>query len=353
MGPDIEANRQHHWTALPSGLHGPHWSFCRTPCSEYFCKYQDPDLFEFAERWTARPAALSDAAHARLVIVGSIFEHRAQPGHNTACAERTGELAGFYRKMHIRMIPATTRSSTSPRGSRFEPIDTSVSDDWVCSVCWNQWYPELLDDACPVRAADLPDRHCQKTRMKTKTSNCDNWTLAHDSAWSCGGQRHPDVACNRVGLRTRPLRRRSGCRILGPQPDRWPPGRNHRRGRHRGRSHRCRYRPGPRRNRSADSGHSCATDASTPTQTCSNAGAVEWAISVAQNPTSGEFRNMDRRARRPDLRRSWPPILPLPERRDSWISVSYVADLTNLKSWPWIRPLLTALSPLDGRYAGV
>ncbi len=114
--------------------------------SEYFCKYQDPALFDLAEPLNGPThQALRRAArdHA-VVIVGSIFEQRA-PGlaHNTALVlERDGSLAGLYRKMHIPDDPGyNEKFYFTPGDLGFEPIDTSVGRLGVL-VCWDQWYPE-------------------------------------------------------------------------------------------------------------------------------------------------------------------------------------------------------------------
>ncbi len=114
--------------------------------SEYFCKYQNPDLFDLAEPLEGPTfGALARAARQHeLVIVGSIFEHRA-PGlaHNTAIVlERDGSLAGVYRKMHIPDDPGyNEKFYFTPGDLGFEPIDTSVGRLGVL-VCWDQWYPE-------------------------------------------------------------------------------------------------------------------------------------------------------------------------------------------------------------------
>jgi N-carbamoylputrescine amidase len=114
--------------------------------SEYFCKYQDPDLFDLAEPLDGPTfAALSRAARQHeVVVVGSIFEQRA-PGlaHNTAIVlERDGSRAGVYRKMHIPDDPGyNEKFYFTPGDLGFEPIDTSVGRLGVL-VCWDQWYPE-------------------------------------------------------------------------------------------------------------------------------------------------------------------------------------------------------------------
>lgn len=114
--------------------------------SEYFCKYQDPALFDLAEPLDGPSHdALAGAAERHgVVVVGSIFEQRA-PGlaHNTALVfERDGALAGVYRKMHIPDDPGyNEKFYFTPGDLGFEPIDTSVGRLGVL-VCWDQWYPE-------------------------------------------------------------------------------------------------------------------------------------------------------------------------------------------------------------------
>ena len=148
MGADVDANR----TATLDGiaeaaargaqlvvlpeLHAP----------EYFCKSQAPALFDLAEPLdgVTRRLLAEAAADYKLVVVGSIFEHRA-PGlaHNTALVlESDGSLAGIYRKMHIPDDPGyNEKFYFTPGDLGFEPIDTSVGRLGVL-VCWDQWYPE-------------------------------------------------------------------------------------------------------------------------------------------------------------------------------------------------------------------
>jgi len=114
--------------------------------TEYFCKYQDPDLFERAEPLDGptRTRLAESAAEHGVVVVGGIFEHRA-PGlaHNTAIVlDRDGSLAGFYRKMHIPDDPGyNEKFYFTPGDLGFRPIDTSLGRLGVL-VCWDQWYPE-------------------------------------------------------------------------------------------------------------------------------------------------------------------------------------------------------------------
>ncbi|MBM96788.1 MAG: acyltransferase [Oceanospirillaceae bacterium] len=115
----------------------------------YFCQHQAAELFDLAEPLdgpTARRLGqLADEL--KIVIVGSIFEKRGTGVyHNTALVfDRSPELAGFYRKMHIPDDPGFYEKYYFIPGDAdepgFQPIDTSVGKLGVL-VCWDQWYPE-------------------------------------------------------------------------------------------------------------------------------------------------------------------------------------------------------------------
>ena len=114
--------------------------------SEYFCKEEDPAIFDLAE---TIPGPSTDALGAlakelSVVIVASLFECRA-PGlyHNTAVVlETDGFIAGKYRKMHIPDDPGFyEKFYFTPGDLGFEPITTSVGKLGVL-VCWDQWFPE-------------------------------------------------------------------------------------------------------------------------------------------------------------------------------------------------------------------
>lgn len=148
MGADIDANR----TASLDGIaeaaaRGAQLVVMpELHATEYFCKYQDPALFDLAEplEGVTRRLLAEAAADYKLVVVGSIFEHRA-PGlaHNTALVlESDGSLAGIYRKMHIPDDPGyNEKFYFTPGDLGFEPVDTSLGRLGVL-VCWDQWYPE-------------------------------------------------------------------------------------------------------------------------------------------------------------------------------------------------------------------
>jgi N-carbamoylputrescine amidase len=148
MGPDPETNRR-------AGVDGIAEAAARGAdlvvlpelhANEYFCKYQDPALFDLAEPLDGPTRqALSAAAEAHaVVVVGGVFERRAAGlAHNTALVlDRDGSLAGLYRKMHIPDDPGyNEKFYFTPGDSGFRPVDTSVGRLGVL-VCWDQWYPE-------------------------------------------------------------------------------------------------------------------------------------------------------------------------------------------------------------------
>ena len=112
----------------------------------YFCQHESVDEFDRAESIpgpsTQRLGAL--AAELKLVLVCSLFERRAAGlYHNTAVVfDRSRQIAGVYRKMHIPDDPAFyEKFYFTPGDLGFEPVQTSVGRLGVL-VCWDQWYPE-------------------------------------------------------------------------------------------------------------------------------------------------------------------------------------------------------------------
>ncbi len=112
----------------------------------YFCQHESVDEFDRAESIpgpsTERLGALAEEL--KLVVVCSLFERRAAGlYHNTAVVfDRTREIAGVYRKMHIPDDPGFyEKFYFTPGDLGFEPIQTSVGKLGLL-VCWDQWYPE-------------------------------------------------------------------------------------------------------------------------------------------------------------------------------------------------------------------
>lgn len=174
----------------------------RTP---YFCKSQQARYFDHAEPLDGPTfQALSESAKENdVVVVGSIFEARqAGLASNTAIViEKTGAMAGHYRKMHIPDDPGyNEKYYFAPGDLGFQPIDTSVGRLGVL-VCWDQWFPEaarlmalagaevlIYPTAIGWDPADGGDEQARQL---------DAWRIMHQAHAIANGL--PVVACNRVG----------------------------------------------------------------------------------------------------------------------------------------------------------
>ncbi len=176
----------------------------------YFCQHENVDEFDRAEAIpgpsTARIGAL--AAELKLVVVASLFERRAAGlYHNTAVVfDRSAEIAGRYRKMHIPDDPAFyEKFYFTPGDLGFEPIRTSVGLLGVL-VCWDQWYPEAAR-LMALAGADLllyptaigwdpRDEQGEKDRQR------DAWITVQRGHAVANGL--PLLACNRSGFEAAP-----------------------------------------------------------------------------------------------------------------------------------------------------
>lgn len=208
MGPDPDENRRTSADGIARAAEmGAHLVLLpELHAGEYFCKYQDPELFDLAEPVDGPTASmLSEMAEEHgLVIVGSIFEQRA-PGlaHNTALVfERDGALAGLYRKMHIPDDPGyNEKFYFTPGDLGFEPIDTSVGRLGVL-VCWDQWYPE----AARLMALAGAELLLYPTAIGLDPDDDSDEQLRQLDAWRTIQRSHgvanglPVAACNRVGF---------------------------------------------------------------------------------------------------------------------------------------------------------
>ena len=114
--------------------------------SQYFCREEDPGLFDLAEP-VPGPTTESLARLARelqVAIIGSVFERRAAGVyHNTALViDADGSLLGIYRKMHIPDDPGYyEKYYFTPGDLGFRCFDTRFARV-APMVCWDQWYPE-------------------------------------------------------------------------------------------------------------------------------------------------------------------------------------------------------------------
>lgn len=176
----------------------------------YFCQHESVAEFDRAEPIpgpsTQRIGAL--AAELGLVVVASLFERRAAGlYHNTAVVfDRSAQIAGRYRKMHIPDDPAFyEKFYFTPGDLGFEPIATSVGKLGVL-VCWDQWYPEAAR-LMALAGADIllyptaigwdrDDEQAEKDRQR------DAWITVQRGHAVANGL--PLLACNRCGFEAAP-----------------------------------------------------------------------------------------------------------------------------------------------------
>ncbi|MHC1479756.1 carbon-nitrogen hydrolase [Frateuria aurantia] len=187
----------------------------------YFCQNESVDTFDLAETipgpGTERLGAL--AAELKLVLVASLFEKRAAGlYHNTSVVfDRSAEIAGKYRKMHIPDDPAFyEKFYFTPGDLGFHPIDTSVGRLGVL-VCWDQWYPEAARLMALAGAElllyptaigwDPRDEEPEQSRQR------DAWITVQRGHAIANGL--PLLACNRTGYEADPAGVGAGIQFWG------------------------------------------------------------------------------------------------------------------------------------------
>lgn len=189
--------------------------------SSYFCKVEDPALFDLAEpipgpgtEWLGELAR-----ELSVVIVGSLFERRAAGiYHNTAVVlERDGRLAGRYRKAHIPDDPAYyEKFFFTPGDDDLRPIETSVGRLGVL-VCWDQWYPE----AARLMSLAGADLLLYPTAIGRSAEDPEAEQRRQQEAWETVQRGHavanglPVLACNRVGFEPDPSGATAGITFWG------------------------------------------------------------------------------------------------------------------------------------------
>lgn len=112
----------------------------------YFCRIQDPSLFDLAEPVPGPTTqSLQElATELKVVIVASLFERRAVGVyHNTAAViDADGAYLGKYRKMHIPQDPGfEEKFYFTPGDLGYKVWETQFGKISVL-ICWDQWYPE-------------------------------------------------------------------------------------------------------------------------------------------------------------------------------------------------------------------
>jgi N-carbamoylputrescine amidase len=115
-------------------------------CGEYFCRREDPELFNLSE---AVPGPTTEALariarELKVALVVSLFERRAAGLYHNTCAvlDADGTFLGKYRKMHIPDDPLYyEKFYFTPGDLGFLNFDTKYARIGV-QICWDQWYPE-------------------------------------------------------------------------------------------------------------------------------------------------------------------------------------------------------------------
>jgi N-carbamoylputrescine amidase len=187
----------------------------------YFCQHESVNEFDLAEsipgHSTARIGKLAEEL--KLVVVASLFEKRAAGlYHNTAVVfDRSANIAGKYRKMHIPDDPAFyEKFYFTPGDLGFEPIDTSVGRLGVL-VCWDQWYPEAARLMALAGAElllyptaigwDPNDEQAEKDRQR------EAWITVQRGHAVANGV--PLLSCNRTGYEADPAGVGAGIQFWG------------------------------------------------------------------------------------------------------------------------------------------
>jgi N-carbamoylputrescine amidase len=189
--------------------------------SSYFCKVEDPALFDLAEPIPGPGTAWLGglAKELSVVIVGSLFERRAAGlYHNTAVVlEADGSFAGRYRKAHIPDDPAYyEKFYFTPGDDDLRPIETSVGRLGVL-VCWDQWYPE----AARLMALAGADLLLYPTAIGRSAEDPEHEQRQQQEAWEIVQRGHavanglPVLACNRVGFEPDPSGATAGITFWG------------------------------------------------------------------------------------------------------------------------------------------
>jgi len=187
----------------------------------YFCQHESVGEFDRAESIpgpsTERIGKL--AAELKLVVVASLFERRATGlYHNTAVVfDRSENIAGTYRKMHIPDDPAYyEKFYFTPGDLGFHPIDTSIGKLGVL-VCWDQWYPE----AARLMALAGAELLLYPTAIGWDPADPQDEKDRQREAWITVQRGHavanglPLLACNRVGFEPAPEDEGRGAQFWG------------------------------------------------------------------------------------------------------------------------------------------
>lgn len=187
----------------------------------YFCQQEDTAAFDLAE---PIPGAATEffgalAEKYNVVLITSLFEKRGSGlYHNTAVVfDRSREIAGKYRKMHIPDDPGFyEKFYFTPGDMGFEPIQTSVGKLGVL-VCWDQWYPE----AARLMAMRGADMLFYPTAIGWDKTDTEDERQRQFGAWQTIQRSHavansvPVIVANRAGFEASPVDNDPGIQFWG------------------------------------------------------------------------------------------------------------------------------------------
>ncbi|MDT0596218.1 carbon-nitrogen hydrolase [Glaciecola petra] len=189
--------------------------------SLYFCQSEDVNMFDLAEPIPGEGSEFFGklAEELQLVLITSLFEKRASGlYHNTAVVfDKSVEIAGIYRKMHIPDDPGFyEKFYFTPGDLGFTPISTSIGKLGVL-VCWDQWYPE----AARLMAMAGADILFYPTAIGWDPHDSDEEQQRQQDAWVTIQRSHavanslPVVVANRVGFEASPIAGDPGIQFWG------------------------------------------------------------------------------------------------------------------------------------------
>lgn len=187
----------------------------------YFCQTEDVNQFDLAEPIPGEATAFFGALAKQynIVLVTSLFEKRAAGlYHNTAVVfDKSDEIAGIYRKMHIPDDPGFyEKFYFTPGDLGFEPIPTSVGKLGVL-ICWDQWYPE----AARLMAMAGAEILFYPTAIGWDPSDPIDEQKRQQDAWETIQRAHavansvPVIVANRTGFEASPNPNDAGIQFWG------------------------------------------------------------------------------------------------------------------------------------------
>ncbi len=174
--------------------------------SLYFCQSEDHKNFRLAEKLSGESfEEFSEIAKKKKsIIIVPIFEKRTNGlYHNSLIIINTkGELAGFYRKMHIPDDPLYyEKFYFTPGDVGFKSFATEYGNIGTL-ICWDQWFPE----AARLTALKGAEIIFYPTAIGWHPSEKDKYGQAQKESWMTIQRSHAIAngvyvaAANRVGF---------------------------------------------------------------------------------------------------------------------------------------------------------